>query len=552
MDRRRFLQLAGTFAVNAVAGGVVSGCHNSSSTTGDSIKFTQGVASGDPGPTSVVLWTRAEPAGQEIVPIRCEVSSDPDFSRLFLNEQFQVDHRSDYTLRVLLENLAPDSYYYYRFIANNNVVSELGRTRTAPEPNQNTPIQFAFVSCQEQLNGFYGAYRRMILDDQRRPSDQQIRFVLHLGDFIYETRNESFQRPVDALNNPIDGDLVYNSGEKRWIPPFPQGGVTPSGIEYARTLEDYRHLYRHYLQDPHLQAARARWPFICIWDDHEFSNDCWQSEANYIDIGNNSSTDEPSQQRKVAANQAWFEYTPANLTKPETMDEDLVHMKPFESVSVNNTPNDTMDDNNLSSNEDNLSAIGSMTIYRSLRFGQFVNLLLTDNRSYRSDHAIPESISGNSSFFLHPRVASPLNILNQLDAGKTANEGSPNSHIYTGEVIPNPRLNSPPGTVLGSPQKHWWKEILRRSDTDWNIWANSIPLTRLLLNLSAADGTLPDAVLSSDTWDGYCTERNELMAYLLNNGIDNLVSFSGDLHAHIAGLVMHDYEVFHNSDTTDQ
>jgi alkaline phosphatase D len=301
-----------------------------------------------------------------------------------------------------------------------------------------------------------------------------------------------------------------------------------------------------------LQAARARWPFICIWDDHEFSNDCWQSEANYIDIGNNSSTDEPSQQRKVAANQAWFEYTPANLTKPETMDEDLVHMKPFESVSVSNTPNDTMDDNNLSSNEDNLSAIGSMTIYRSLRFGQFVNLLLTDNRSYRSDHAIPESISGNSSFFLHPRVASPLNILNQLDAGKTANEGSPNSHIYTGEVIPNPRLNSPPGTVLGSPQKHWWKEILRRSDTDWNIWANSIPLTRLLLNLSAADGTLPDAVLSSDTWDGYCTERNELMAYLLNNGIDNLVSFSGDLHAHIAGLVMHDYEVFHNSDTTDQ
>jgi len=490
--------------------------------------------------------------GNLTVPIVCEVATTRDFSQLVSNQAFQVDSSSDFTLRVLLEQLEPDTHYYYRFIINDDVTSITGRTRTAPALHQQTPIRFAFVSCQERLNGFYNAYRRMIIDDDNRTPDEQIRFVLHLGDFIYETRNESYQQPVDENNNPMAGGLLNGAGEQRTMPPFPHGGVTSSGIEYAKTVDDYRHLYKHYLSDPDLQAARARWPFIGIWDDHEFSDDCWQTEANYNDTGNNSNIDEASQQRKVAANQAWFEFIPANLAQSETPQEDLVHTKPFEYVSVNNVANDTVNEENMADNADNLAAINSMSIYRSLRFGQCLNLVLTDNRSYRSDHAVPESISGNFDFFLQPRVAVPLYILNQLDAGKTANNNNPHTHIYVGDVVPNPRLDSPPGTLLGSVQKQWWKDIMRHSDSDWNVWANSVPLMRMLLNMNSLSRSVPDLVLSADTWDGYVTERNELMSYLLTNDIANVVSFSGDVHAHMAGVVMQDYELFHNVETSHE
>ena len=79
----------------------------------------------------------------------------------------------------------------------------------------------------------------------------------------------------------------------------------------------------------------------------------------------------------------------------------------------------------------------------------------------------------------------------------------PNSHIFVGEVIPNPRLDSPAGTILGQAQKHWWKETINRSNTAWNIWGNSVQLMRLLLNLNAVDRSLSDVVLSADIWDAY-------------------------------------------------
>ena len=106
--------------------------------------------------------------------------------------------------------------------------------------------------------GYLQAWRRMIHDD--KTAAQPIEFVVHLGDFIYEVIFQPSENPNGYGGNPLRAMPAYPNGEKvqndRWIP---------------TAVEDYRTCYRHYLSDPDLQDARARWPFICMWDNHEFS-----------------------------------------------------------------------------------------------------------------------------------------------------------------------------------------------------------------------------------------------------------------------------------------
>lgn len=541
MQRRDFLKLAGCYIAAVSSFNILSACKTSSSDKHG--HFPQGVASADPGPTSLMLWTRAEPTGSnKQVELSLEFAKDPNFIELVYQEHYQVDMSSDYTLRILMEGLESKQRYYYRFISGDNI-SITGRTQTAPALNSNEQLKLAFVCCQERIHGFYTAYKRMMEDDLASAESEQIDFVLHLGDFIYETRNDPLQEPTDVFNTPLPSRLLDEEGQVRTLQPFIDGGQTSKGIEFANSLEDYRQLYKQYLSDPDLQKARARWPFICIWDDHEFSDDCWQSEANYEDQGLNSSTDEASQQRKVAANQAWFEYIPANLTKPESGDEDLHHSHDFQPVKVNNSPNNQINVDNLANNEDNLKAINSLCIYRSLQFGSLAQLILTDNRSYRSDHALPEDLSGNIDLFLSSRATVPKDLQNELDAGKTANNHDPSSFLFIGGLVFNPRRFSPPGSMLGAVQKQWFKQQLLRSQCSWKLWANSVPMMRFLLNLSAIDDNMQDLLLSIDSWDGYNIERKELCKFITDNNIKNTVSLAGDLHAHYAGEVWSDFDV---------
>lgn len=541
MHRREFLKIAGSFAASAAVGGGLTAC-GSGSASEVSVTFPQGVASGDPRATSIVLWTRAEPLGDPAaaVSVTLEVATDRAFQNILVQNSYPVDAPGHHTLRVLVEDLQPDSEYFYRFVPVNGGVSPTGRTLTAPDPADERPVRFAVVNCQDRLHGFYGAYRRMMNDDLAAPPGERIRFVLHLGDFIYETLNDPLQQPFDELNNPVPGGLSDRNGVPRTIGPFPDGGQSSDGVVFARTLDDYRHLYRTFLSDPDLRAARAQWPFIHIMDDHEFSDDNWQTEANYEDQGANSSVDEPSQPRKVAANQAWHEFTPANLIGGDPAFDTPWHAHGFRQVDVGTTVNDTIDEDNQVTNPDTINARNSLTIYRSLRYGKLVNLVLTDNRSGRSDHAITEDISGNNPLFFASRVALPLEFVNDLDAGRNANNGNPDTFIFLGQVHLNPRRNSPPGTMLGPAQKQWWKTTMRASAARWNLWANSVPLMHLRVNATELGEGIPDLVLSGDTWDGYNTERIELMRFLKQSAIRNVVSISGDLHAHMAGTVAED------------
>ena len=544
MRRRDFLKRAGCFVASAAVPTWVA-CGDEDPTDQDlrdagddggttaNYSFPHGVASGDPQARAVMLWTRVVTDADGGGPVRLtlEVSKSESFGELVVKRTIQATSASDYTVRVWTEDLDADTTYYYRFRAG-TTLSRVGRTRTAPEADADVDVRFAWVSCQDYSANFFGSYRQLLNDDAARPEAEQLQFVLHLGDFIYETRGADF---MQSRNDDLElVALVNKDGSERHIGAFPSGGGTASdGTNFARTVDDYRHIYKSYLNDPDLQDARARWPFICVWDDHEFTNDCWQTQANY---DREFSLDEASQQRRVAASQAWFEYVPAALSDLDRVGDAPKQATDFRRVNVQTVPYtaDTVIDE-----PNNKMAIDAVTIYRNLRWGQHVELVLTDGRSYRSDHALPEDVTFGDIFAFHPRAALPKDVINVMDAGRTANDGMPPRLIgsYT-----NVRADSPPGTMLGDRQKQWWKDVMAASDATFRIWGNPVPLLRIQLDGSNVPIINRQLLLSADAWDGYNTERKELMAFLKEREIRNVVSLSGDHHAHYAGLIYDDFD----------
>jgi len=351
--------------------------------------------------------------------------------------------------------------------------------------------------------------------------------VVHLGDVIYETREDGFQTAIDEQFKPIA--LTNIDGKPRAIAPFPSGN---NG--FAVTADDYRHLYRTFLSDPDMQAARARWPFVQVWDDHEFTNDAWQSQSNYTNAGG---LDEGAQARRLAASQAWFEYVPAHLTGATGVSGVPSDAKDFTPAAVQNAVFTAPNDDNFVPEPNNVAAIGALTIYRSLRFGKHVELVMTDQRSYRSDHAIPEEATVNNPLFFDPRAAVPLPIVNTFDQGKTANGGSPPATVLG---VPNARATSPVGTMLGKRQKEWWKNTMKGSDATWKLWGNEVMLARV--QLQRLPGQPFERLLTADAWDGYPTERAELLTYLRTQSIRNVVSLAGDIHAAFGAVLMDDFD----------
>ena len=547
MKRRDFLRSSGWFVVGASLAGI-PGCGDNTSpadavapeATG-TYAFPQGVASGDPRADSVVVWTRATLAAggadtsSGAIPVRVQIATDASFNKLLTDEPVTAAEANDHTIRVLITGLASGTNYYYRFVAGQDSVT--GRTRTAPAATADAQVNLAWVSCQDYSAGHYGAYRQLLVDDAKRADADKIHAVVHLGDMIYETRADGFQTAIDDNFQPVT--LTNRDGTRRAVGAFPSGGGTRAGVTFAATVADYRHLYKTFLSDPDLQAARARWPFVSVWDDHEFTDDCWQSQANYT---NTATADEGDQSRRVAASQAWFEYVPVQLTGADGVKGVPSEAHDFSVTRVDDARFTLANDDNFVDEPNNVAAVGAIAIYRSLRFGKHVELVMTDERSYRSDHAIPEEISGRAPF-LAPRNALPLPLVNLFDAGRTANGGNPPASITLapGVVVPNLRAASPPGTMLGKRQKAWWKATMKGSDATWKLWGNEVTLMRLRLPQLGPSGT--DLCIAADAWDGYDTERKELMGFLKTETIKNVVVLSGDIHASFAGTVMDDFNL---------
>ena len=448
MSRRDFIKLSAALGASLAWGGAAQASQMPWRERRD--LFPEGVASGDPAYDSVILWTRRPFPSGDSATLEVEVAEDEAFRRVVARAPATVSAASDWTCRVLVAGLRPARAYWYRFADSEGNGSRVGRTITAPAGNDPRPVKFAFVSCQTINEGYQHAWRRMIWDDERQPRAGQIGFVLHLGDFIYEV----VQFPEDGRTRfdrtIVDIGRVPNS-------------VKVGNFHIPQDVDGYRTIYRAYLHDPDIQDARARWPFVAMWDNHEFSWQGWQSNLVAPPM------DRPAQTVKVAAMQAWFEYQPARVTKASGPSLDR-----FDPPRVADGPLGPFDDNGLGQDPNNLTAINALKGYRALRYGPHLDLIVTDQRSYRmrdpADHEEANQL-GTPGF---PN-SFPEEVAEILDGGRTCNDGYPPDEIVIGETrIPNYRKEGPPHTILGAEQKAWFLDKLRSSRATWKIWGNSL------------------------------------------------------------------------------
>src|SRR5262245_5256223 len=482
--------------------------------------FPEGVASGDPQSDSVLLWTRY-PGGDGATGARLtlEVAEDAAFERLVATAPALASAASDWTCRVLAGGLKPAREYWYRFTDGEGMGSRIGRTLTAPGPDDARPVRFAFVSCQNVNQGAQHAYRRMIYEDQNAAEADRLFFVLHLGDFIYEIVWYPEDRPQGMYDRRLRDIVRYASGEK------------VSDFHVPTTVDDYRAVYRAYLRDPDLQDARARWPFVAMWDNHEFSWLGWQS---LLQFGGET---RPAQTRKVAANQAWFEYQPARVRKPGG-----ANLERFDPPRVVDAPITRFDAHGLGQEPNNLAAIASLTGYRALRWGKNVDLIITDQHSYRSEEPTgrPEAAALTSDDFPNfmPQEAQEI-----LDAGRAWAGGRPPATIRFGAAeVPNFRKDDPPQTILGAEQKAWFLNRLGASKATWKIWANSLGT----LDWRADPQNLPEGLTKPWPGAGYAgfgggdhsgayMERAEIYDLVRDAGITGFATVAGDRHSFWAG-----------------
>jgi len=421
---------------------------------------------------------------------------------------------------VLAAGLKPAHVYWYRFTDEHGYGSRIGRTITAPSDKDSRPVRFAFVSCQNVQQGASTAYRRMIWEDERSQASDQLGFVLHLGDFVYEVVWYPEDRPQGMYARRLRDIVRYEKGEKI------------ADYHVPTTVDDYRALYRAYLLDPDLQDARARWPFVCMWDNHEFSWKGWQSLQNFGGV-------RPAQTRKIAAAQAWFEYQPARVVMPNNPRSDR-----YDPPVVTDKPVSNFDDHGLGLEPGNLAAINSLKLFRAFRYGVNVELILTDNRSFRSEPLGDQSTSVPFQPKQFPFVVSQ-DVTEVLDAGKTYKGGRPPQMIrFNGQDLPNPRKDASAQSMLGAIQKAWFLGRLRDSKATWKVWGNSVGMLDWRIdfqNLPADFGvrwpTTGYAAISSDDWSTYRVERSEILGLVKREGITGLVTVAGDRHCFQAGAL---------------
>jgi alkaline phosphatase D len=515
-DRRRFLLTAAALGASAAWG--VRAAPSRVGWTERRDLFPQGVASGDPAPDSVILWTR-RPGEGAAVPLTCELAEDEGFRRVVASARTEAKPSMGWTTRVLVGGLKPSTVYWYRFTGADGAGSRIGRTITAPAADDARPVRFAFVSCQNVNQGAQNAYRRMRYEDDRAAPAERLDFVLHLGDFIYEL----VWYPEDRKGG------MYGERRLRDVARYANGRKV-GDFHVPTTLDDYRTVYAGYLLDPDLQDARAWWPFVAMGDNHEFSWKGWQSQIQY------DGPTEPGQTIRVAANQAWYEFQPSRVAKPGA------GLNAFDAPKVKNALLTAFDDDGLGTDPGNLAAIGSMTAYRRFRFGRHVDLILTDLHSYRSEEPTgrAETDPLNSRDF--PNLFSEEAQI-VLDAGRTANGGKPPAEIrFDGKAVPNFQEDAPAQTILGATQKAWFLKQLKDSNATWKVWG----ATAGILDWRADPQNLPAGVGKRWQDPGYAgfgggdhgsayVERGEIYDLIQREKITGFAAVSGDRHSFWAG-----------------
>jgi alkaline phosphatase D len=283
VDRRTLLRLAG---LTAGAGVVATAALPGSASAAASI-FQHGVASGDPLPGGILLWTRVTPTPEStpasgvgpVVAVDWQVATDASFASVVRSGTVSTGPDRDHTVRADVTGLTPATTYWYRF-GLAGTWSPTGRTMTAPAVDDAiTRLRMGVVSCANWEAGYFAAYRHLA-------ARGDLNLIVHLGDYIYE----------------------YGTGQ------FTAGGTVVRPTEPANetiTLADYRTRHALYKTDPDLQGLHASVPWIITWDDHEVANDMWSGGAE----NHTPRAEGDFAARVAAARQAYAEWMPVRLAQ---------------------------------------------------------------------------------------------------------------------------------------------------------------------------------------------------------------------------------------------
>ncbi|MEJ7774750.1 MAG: alkaline phosphatase D family protein [Nocardioidaceae bacterium] len=328
IDRRTFLATGAAGAAVAASSSAALGLGAATDASSDSSHFRHGVASGDPLPHRVVLWTRVTPADRltpgatsgPSVEVRWEVAADRRFERVVRTGAVTTSPRRDYTVKVDAGGLRPDTVYWYRFRFDAHC-SPVGRTKTAPGL-LSTPrnVRLGVVSCSNLQAGWFSAYRHLAARDD-------LDAVVHLGDYLYEYG---------------PGEYGYGQSNRDIRPHVPAREMV--------SLADYRRRHGQYKTDPDLRRLHARLPFVTTWDDHETTNDAYRRGAE------NHQPDEGDYlERRARAYRAYDEWMPTRMSGTARLGD-------------------------------------GTRLYRSLRFGRLAELSMLDLRTYRSRQVEPTDL----------------------------------------------------------------------------------------------------------------------------------------------------------------
>jgi len=250
--------------------------------------FAHGIASGDPTPTQIILWTRITPEDASIlsVSVTWEIATQKDFKSIVTSGSVDTNATRNWTVKVDALGLEPGQRYYYRFSLGENV-SPIGQTKTLPKGSLDS-VRFAVVSCSNWQHGFFNVYDYISRQDH-------FDALLHLGDYFYEYGAENY--------------METKAGQ--------QGRLHEPRHEII-SLEDYRVRHAQYRTDPALQAISAKMPLITIWDDHESSND------SYVEGAENHNAGEGNwDTRKAVALRAYYEWMPIREPQAGRLKEEI-------------------------------------------------------------------------------------------------------------------------------------------------------------------------------------------------------------------------------------
>ncbi|KAI0140929.1 PhoD-like phosphatase-domain-containing protein [Hypoxylon sp. NC0597] len=396
----------------------------------EELNFTHGVASGDPYPDSVILWTRVAPSLESdtsnvtvegTVPLynhdtQTYINADPSpicvdwmvFSNgsedIVSSGQAYTTSDIDYTIKVEATGLEPFTTYNYQFtICGSNVASPLGRTKTAPPADADvSELRLAVFSCSNYPNGYFNAYGNAARKDEQD-------YFIHLGDYIYEGNAK---------------------GERAHEPP-----------KYLFSLYDYRTRHGQYRSDPDLQLAAQNFAWITTWDDHEVSDNGYRDGASGLNNTEQSFLNDGRvsvDQRKMNAVRAYFEWMPIRQTD--------------------------LDDN--------------LRIWRSFQMGNLLDLIVLDTRNY--DRSITD-LSWNSEYIDLIRNDASRSLMGSHQENWFYNQLSRSSERgATWRIIGNQIIFSYITESYGLSGDNWNGYIANRNRTLKHLYDNNISNTIFL------------------------------------------------------------------------